>query len=984
MPASVSPAVYDIPADRPFLDCLAAGLLAEDDDLADQLVLLPSRRACLALRDSFLRLRGGRALLLPRLQPIGDLEADEILTDPQLEVEVPPAVGETRRLLLLTRLVVARPDPHDGRTIAHEQAIRLAAELAAFLDELANEGVALDGLDTLVADDHAGHWQDTLRFLAILRGAWPALLASEGMLDRAERRARILAAAAERWPRHPPAPRVTAAGITGSMPAIARLLAVVAALPGGRVVLPGLGREMGEADWQALGPTHPQWVLRRLLATIGVERAAVATWPAAAAGPERSMRRALWREVMRPAAGGERATARLADEAVAGLAILIAPDLANEALQIALRLRHALETPERHVALVTADRNLARRVAAELARWGVQADDSAGVPLDQSPPGSFLLLTAHLIIGGAAPATLLAALKHPLASGGMAQGEFRRHVRALERAALRGPRPAHWLEGLLDLLRSEDALGPSPVPHGDLAQWLARIVAAAAPFRALAAGAAAPLAELLRAHLQFAEALAADVAGDPGQLWAQAAGILARQVVAELGEAADALGEVPTSAYPALLAVVLGRHAVRPSHPGHPRVAILGPFESRLVQADLVVVGGLNEGVWPRRVDAGPWLNRAMRHQLGLPPVEQALGAAAHDLVALGCAPEVVLSRARKDELGAPTTPSRWLARLDATLRAAGLAPPSDPVWRAWAVALDEPRTAIWPVPVRPPAPTPPAALRPRELWATDIETLMRDPYSFYARRILRLRRLEPIDAPPEAAERGQILHAVLAEFVRRCDTGWPADPLAELRAIGQRCFAPLRHRPDVWALWWPRFLAIAEWLVEIEQERRRDARRVLGEVVGEASFPTPAGPFRLKARADRVEQWRDGSVAIVDYKTGAVPKRAEVASGRAPQLPIEGLIAAAGGFTAIGAAAPAALQYFALAGRGREPGSIQDAATLDPQELLERTRVGLARLLAHFADPATPFIALPRPAAARHEGDYDHLARVAEWRGSA
>lgn len=977
----MSPVVYDIPADRPFLDTLAAGLLAEDGELADQLVLLPSRRACLALRDSFLRLLGGRALLLPRLQPIGDLEADEILADPALELEVPPAVGGIRRLLLLTRLVVARPDPQDGRAIAHEQAIRLAAELATFLDELADEGVALDGLDGLVPDDHAEHWRGTLQFLAILRSAWPELLAAEGVLDRAERRTRILTAAVDRWPRHPPAARVTAAGITGSIPAVARLLAVVAALPGGRVILPGLDREMGETDWQALGPVHPQWALRRLLETIGVERAAVQAWPAAGSTVGRPARRALWREVMRPAAAGA-ATAPPPAAALDGLAIVVAPDLASEALQIALRLRAALETPERRVALVTADRNLARRVAAELARWGVRADDSAGIPLDQSPPGSFLLLTAHLVVGGAAPATLLAALKHPLAAGGLEQGEFRRHVRALERAALRGPRPAGGLAGLLTLLRTEGAVGASPVRAAELADWLERIVAAAAPFQALATRASAPMAELLRAHLGLAEALAADATGAPGQLWAQAAGILARQVIAELTEAAAALGEVPTSAYPALLAVVLGRHAVRPTRPGHPRVAILGPLESRLVQADLVIVGGLNEGVWPRRADAGPWLNRAMRAQLGLPPVEQAIGAAAHDLVALGCAPEVVLTRARKDELGAPTTPSRWLERLEATLRAAGLVPPSDARWRCWAAQLDTPRVAHWPVPSPRPAPAPPGELRPRELWATDVETLMRDPYSFYARRILRLRRLEPVDAPPDAAERGQILHAVLADFVRCCDVAWPADPLTALKAIGQRHFAPLLQRPEVWALWWPRFLAIAEWIVEIETRRRRDARRVLGEVVGAISFPTAAGTFRLMARADRLEQRADGAVAIVDYKTGTVPEKAEVASGRAPQLPIEGLIAAGGGFTEVGAATPAALQYFALAGRGREAGTIRDAAGPDLDQLLERARAGLARLLEHFADPRTPFIALPRPAAARHEGDYDHLARVAEWRG--
>jgi ATP-dependent helicase/nuclease subunit B len=978
-----APRVYTIDADAPFLDTLAEGLLAEGrESLPDQLLLLPSRRARLALRDAFLARTDRAPLLLPRLRPIGDLDAEELLLDPELELELPPAIPPIRRRLLLTRLILARRDPRDGREIPHEQAIRLAGELARFLDELHDEGVPLDRLDDLVPDELAHHWQLTAGFLGILREAWPSLLTAEGRIDPAERRARLLDAAARRWPSRPPAARVTAAGIAGSLPAVARLLAVVARLPGGRVILPGLDRELPDADWQALGPTHPQWSLRRLLRVMEVERSEVAPWPHATGG--RSARRTLWRAVMRPAGGEPLDHAALPQEALDGLAIVSAPDLASEATQIALRLRAALGTPGRRAALVTADRNLARRVAAELARWNIRVDDSAGVPLDQSPPGSFLLLTAHLVIDGAAPAKLLSALKHPLAAGGMEQGAFRRHVRALERALLRGPRPSGGLASLLALLRERESgeRWPAPIDADALGVWLERLISAAAPLQALVDAGTASLADLLAAHIAFAERLAADAKGDPHELWAEAAGIVAQRVVAELRSAADALTGVPVTAYPALLAVVMGQHAVRPRAPAHPRLAILGQLESRLAQADLVIVGGLNEGVWPRSADAGPWLNRAMREQLGLPPVEQLVGVAAHDLVALGSAPEVVLSRARRDEAGAPTIVSRWLARLEATLRAAGLSVPDPGPWRAWAQRLDEPRGAPWPVPASPPAPRPPASMRPREVWATDVGLLMRSPYDFYARTILRLRPLEPIDAQPGGAERGQVLHAILAEFARECDQGWPEDPLGLLREIGRRHFAPLAHRPEIWAFWWPRFLAIAEWIVPEEKRRRDTAARILGELSGSTTVPTPAGEFLLRARADRIEARADGGAVIIDHKTGSLPERREVLSGRAPQLPLEGLIAEAGGFAALGPLHPLALEYFALKG-GEPAGEVREAAKVPVEELLERAREGLTRLLAHFADPATPYIALPRPAAARFPGDYDHLARVAEWRGA-
>ena len=139
--------------------------------------------------------------------------------------------------------------------------------------------------------------------------------------------------------------------------------------------------------------------------------------------------------------------------ALQGLVLERHPDLPGEALALALRMRAALEDPERSAALVTRDRQLARRVAAELRRWGIEVDDSAGTPLDQTPPGAFLLLTARMVIDGVTPVALLAALKHPFARNGQDQGSFRDQVRALECACLRGPRLAGGFSGILVELR---------------------------------------------------------------------------------------------------------------------------------------------------------------------------------------------------------------------------------------------------------------------------------------------------------------------------------------------------------------------------------------------------------------------------------------------------------------------------------------------------------------------------------------------------
>ena len=626
------PGVVTIPAGVPFVEALAAGLLAEADGappaLADVLVLLPTRRACRLLAEAFVRRSGGRALLLPRIQPLGELDAAEVLLEGGLELALPPAIGPLRRQWLLARLF-----ERAGWRATH--ALRLADELAALLDELQTERVPLAALSRLVPDHLAEHWQKNQAVLAVIAEAWPQVLAGEGALDPAERRHRLLSELAAAWRAAPPAARVVAAGSTGSIPATRALLGAIAALPRGTVVLPGLDQEMDEASWRSLDPGHPQYGLRQLLEALGVERATVGAWSAPAVAGTTPARARLLGEVMRPAAtiAAWQHLPPPAPAAMRGLAIEQHPDLPGEALALALRMRAALETPALTAALVTRDRQLARRVAAELHRWGIEVDDSAGTPLDQTPPGAFLLLTARLVVEGLSPVALLAALKHPLA-GGQDRAAFRERVRALELACLRGPRLSGGFSGILAELareerrakddRARQRFAASAAFVRDLAQ-LAR------PFRELAEKPAVDLAALLSAHLEFAEALAG------AALWAREAGEAAAALGAELLDAVAA-DRIAPAAYPAVLAQLMAARPVRSRAPKHPRLRIWGQLEARLQHADLLLLGGLNEGTWPALADPGPWLSGGMREALGLSPIERRIGLAAHDFVEAACA----------------------------------------------------------------------------------------------------------------------------------------------------------------------------------------------------------------------------------------------------------------------------------------------------------------------------------------------------------
>lgn len=975
--------VFTIAPGAPFVDALAAGIQRLTDgpeSLADVTVLLPTRRACRSLREAFLRLSQGRPLLLPRMIPLGDIDAEELELaqwgeeGPTGGLEVAPALGGLRRQLLLTRLVLA----FEGHDATPEQAAGLATELARLVDQVRTERLDFVHLKDLVPAELANHWEKVLQFLTVLTETWPDVLTEEGCVDPAERRNQLLRAQADLWRTVPPSGPVIAAGTTGTIPATADLLDVVAGLDHGCVVLPGLDRDMDDAGWDALEPTHPQYGMKKLLVRFGLERSAVADFGTGQSGDSASSRaRArLIAEALRSAptthlwAGSQKPP----PEALEGLEYLDCPTPREEAAAIALMMREALEEPGRRAALITPDRRLARRVAAELARWGLEVDDSAGQALAESAPGTFLHLAADCLGTGAAPVPLLALLKHPLASGGEETAGFRARVRRLDAKVLRGPRPAAGFEGLARAIDAAEKEKNEDL--SDLKPWLKRLGETARPFARLLAEPKVGVRDLLAAHVAFVEAMAAGPDG-PGaaRLWLGDAGEAAAAFVAELAEAVGDFPPVRGRDYPGLFRSLMAGRVVRPHFGRHPRLAIWGLLEARLQQADLLILGGLNEGTWPPEVKAGPWMSRPMQKAFGLPLPERRIGLSAHDFAQAAAAPRVVMTRSARVD-GTPTLPSRWLMRLENLLRGHGLRLASAERYLHWAETLDAPRQQIR---IEAPRPTPPVEARPKGLSVTRIETWIRDPYALYAEKILDLRPLDPLDADPGAADRGSMIHEALERFVRQYPRDLPEDAVERLIDIGRDVFGPTLAWPGVRAFWWPRFKRIARWFVDQERRRRREGYRTMAvETWGEYPLPVSGRTFVLSAKADRIDRTPDGGLAIVDYKTGVPPSWPQVTSGLAPQLSLEGAMAAAGRFQGLKAGSVSDLVYLRLSG-GRIAGEEKRLGGETP-EVCTMALEGLRRRVAVFWNPDTPYLSRPRPMFVGRFADYDHLARVLEW----
>ena len=972
------PRWHTIPAHRPFALDLARGLFDAlaphgPDALSQATVLTPTRRGARALADAFVAAAEGRAVLPPQMRPLGDLDEGEPPFEPgDLALDLPAAIDPLKRRFELTRLAADQWELLDGRELTAAAALEMGDALGRFLDSLQIEELSLDaGLESLVEAEMAEHWQVSRLFLEAALAVWPRRLEALGVVDVSERRVRLLRRLAEHWTETPPRGVIVAAGSTGTAPATRDLLIAIAAAPQGLVVLPGLDQNLADKAWAKVDVQHPQGALKRLLDRAGVAKGAVAVWPAS----NRADLAGRWRlrlvnEALRPAEetadwlgviaelrkeGAEDDVDPIA-KGLEGLSAVSARSEEEAATVAALLLREALETPGLTAALVTPDQALSRRVTAKLARWGVVPDSSAGESLAGSPTGVLATLVARAAVDALDPVTLLGLLKHPYVRLGDSQD--------LERAGLRGPRARRWTELKARLAKAPDAL--------PLAERLETIVDSLAW-----TGESQPVSDAARRVVQAMEALADDGTGGFGDLWAGHDGEAMARLLAGLIQDAGDLPPATPRGFVDLLERLLGGETVRSGGATHPRLRILGAIEARLVRADRLVVAGLEEGVWPAAAPLDPFLSRPMRETLGLPSPERRIGLAAHDFAQAACAPEVILLHTERRE-GAPSVKSRWLWRLETLARGAGLTIAGRPQALDWARALDAPDAYA---PARRPAPRPPVADRPRELAVTRIEALTRDPYAVWARDMLRLYPLDRPDAAADARARGTAIHAAFERFAEIYPAELPQDAATTFANLYLEALEAAGLPHEAMAREAALAVEAAEWVTRLERERR-DGRAIHVELKGERTIMTPGGPFKLTARADRIEATAEGFGHILDYKTGKAPSKREVSTGFSPQLTLTAAILQAGGFPDLGPLPPGDLTYLEITGR-KPAGKVETRALAGDEsaEAAAKALAGLAQLVARFDDPAQPYLSRVAPQFVKARmSDYDHLARVFEW----
>ena len=905
-------------------------------------------------------LQEGGPALLPRIRVLSDLSTNPV-------AGLPPPVSPLRRRLEVTTLVSALLD-QDPDLAPRAALYDLSDSLVGLMAEMQGEGVGPDRLAQLDIADVSGHWARTLAFLGIVDGFFDRAGAAP---DPDTRLRRVIEDLARSWADTPPADPVIVAGSTGSRGAASLLMRAVLTLPQGAVVLPGVDFDMPRTAWDALADRmgaedHPQYRFADFAWSLDHHPRDIAAWmPNAAASPARNRLVSL---SLRPAPVTDawlREGPALTDlaEATAGLTLVEAPSPRSEAETIALRLRRAIEDGQ-SAALITPDRTLTRQVAAALDRWNIIPDDSAGLPLQLSPPGRFLRQIGALMRDDITAEALLSLLKHPLChSGGDGRGDHLRWARLLELRLRRAGPPFPAGADLRDWASSGS-------PERQLwAAWIADGLGKVPPDRT------AELSEHLSRLLDLAEHFAGGAgATGAGGLWDEGAGREARRLIDDLRRHADAAGPMPVRDAIGIIDSVLAQGEVRNRDAGHPLVRIWGTLEARVQSADLMILAGMNEGTWPEAAAPDPWLNRTLRYQAGLLLPERRIGLSAHDYQQAVGAPDVWITRAiRSSE--AETVPSRWVNRLTNLLQ--GLPGGQEHLdsmrargrhWVETARTLGLPSSPT--APAARPSPRPPVATRPDSFSVTQIKTLIRDPFAIYARKVLRLKRLDPLVHVADAPLRGILVHDILERFVNEGMD--PADPAARdrLMAITDRVLDAECPWPTMRRLWRARFYAVADWFLAGEVARRARGTPLRGEIWGEIETKTG---IRLTGRADRMDVTDSGAALIYDYKTGT-PPTANVQKAFDKQLLLEAAMVERGAFDALGPRPVAGAEFIGL---GSDPKVVPAPLTDEPPD---KVWAQLESLFERWSDQGRGYSARMALQSRSDASDYDHLSRFGEW----
>lgn len=985
---------YNIPFHQTFSECLAANLLhsyqAHPFGLASVTLFLPTSRACLAMRDAFLRSSGSSSVIMPAMIPLAEVDENTMLPFvDQTIAQIKPPISTLKRNIYLTRLIAQATGiqaKQEEETISYDQAAYIAKSLAKLLDDSHHFDVTAEHIQSLCLDEHAQHWQPILTFLDIIYQHWPKILDSLNVQDSASYHDQILRLLGVLWQQKPPKSKVIAAGINRNIPAVHEFLNAILKHAKGAIVFQGLEQITPELedyfhqtdhDWfsKAQIQASPLYVPSVILKHAGVNFKDIQEFPINQPVEQSHINRATFLADCLKPVGVFPDFNNFSDDLLDNFELIECENLIHEAQTIALIMRSELEKKGKTAALVTPNRALAQHVTAQLKRWGLNIDDSAGIALSQAPIGIYLKAISQLACGGIRPKDFMALLKHPFTKMGLSAKEFRKHVRKLD-LILRDSGNVLGFDAIIHSISTQKNT------YSILLDILKNFDEKIKPLLIELSKPKASPQKLLRYLLEFAEWAASDDTS-PGsdELWKQEAGHKAADLMSALLEELSVIEHIHPSRWTEFFNVFLEGQIVRPMKRAHPRLSIWGMVESRMMYADLIIIGSFNEGHWPQLPDAGPWLNRPMRNNIGLPSVEQEVGLNAADFLNLATAKHVIITRAITEN--GPMEKSRFLRRIEASLQKQkhlSLVKKDSPFhdWKTQLIKAEQTQSLQ---PAQKPAPKPALSARPKQLSITDFGRLINDSYAIYGKKILNLKPLDDLEKDMDHKNFGTLAHAVLETYMRNTqikNITNKAEELAVLQDLAKKMLDTLNLPKTQYIFWSSRLDRLCKSFLEQELIARQNMQKTWLEVEGSMQLDMPASAFTLNGKADRIDLLDDGNLRIIDYKTGNPPSEKQVINFEEPQLLLEATLARHHGFNEL-SAETSNIEYWHISG-GLKTKSKSISLIEKNETLLDQFYTYIIDIINKFNDENTPYEPHSSGKTLKYGSDYDHLSRYKEW----
>lgn len=933
--------IFHIPSDQNFLQNIIKGAKEKIDPslFSKTIILLPSHRSCRELERILLSEYDD--VMIPKIIPIASLEESlsfEIFEDLNT---IPKSITYTEAKFLLANLIKDKTRIDDAKASDH---LNIAGGLMKLIMKFEKEDMPIYNIDKAFLGDHPIHIEKILNHLQVISSAWPKLLSKLNVVTPITRRNLFIKKLIKKWEELPPSYPIIIAGSTGTFRTTQMLLNSVSKLKNSFVILQGVDHLKNFEDTH-FDETHPSFQLNLLLKDLQAQVRHIESWyTESLTSSQYNFASILFKKEYT-----DIARSKISDQ---NIEYIECASLQEEANLISIKVRETLEFGHKNIGIISNNKSLRMRLKSTLELWNIDSECSDGIPITSTPQIKFIFSIFRVVHENFTPISLLTLLTNEL---NILDHESRNSVSKLEIKYLRGIRKYRNISELIQKAKNNG--------DHDITILLEKTANYLKPVFNILNSKSFKIQSLLNILIQTSEDMSSQ------EIWSGDIGEKVHEIIHLILQTIPEENKINLDEFEIILSEVFREYSVYSKLNINKRVSILSPIESRLLSFDYTILSGLNEKSWPETPEIDPWLSTAFYKQLKISSPHTAIGQSANDFLSLLNQDKLLITRSINDN-NSPQIPSRWITKLELWFKAADILDkikPTESSLKTFAKNLHAPESFVK---YSAPSPKPEINLRPSKLSVTQIEKLMRDPYSVYASKILKLKPLEKLDKMPDQLEFGNFIHATLDLFHKSSKNLEPQNYLDTILQIGNQLLADMISNPVIHKIWQPRFYKIAAWVAEYETNIR-NTKTVETEVI----YSMVIGKnFTLTAKADRIEyDIQTNTISVLDFKTGSIPTNEDVRKGFSPQLTLEALLIEKNHQNAH----VSDMIYIQLAS-GKNLGHITKVQG-NPVQIIDAAKKGILRLIEQYGDIDTPYLVCPNVRKTPTYNDFEHLERLEE-----